>query len=86
MLVLFVPANVYAAIYHVPQGGHAWGLLIRAPLQLIILLWIYWFRLGNPSRDRALIEFQGPEGFGWPGPPRISRPIICRAIIGPQLQ
>lgn len=48
MLVLFFPANIYAAIYHVPQGGHAWGLvylLIRAPLQLIIFLWVYWFTI-----------------------------------------
>jgi uncharacterized membrane protein len=32
MLVAFFPANVYAAIQHVPMGGHAWGpvyLLIR---------------------------------------------------------
>jgi uncharacterized membrane protein len=52
MLVLFFPANIYAAIYHVPQGGHAWGpvyLLIRAPLQLIILLWIYWFTIREPK-------------------------------------
>lgn len=46
MLVLFLPANVYAAIYRVAQGGHVWGpayLLIRVPLQLIILLWDYAF-------------------------------------------
>jgi uncharacterized membrane protein len=46
LLILFFPANVYAAIHHVPQGGHAWGpiyLLIRAPVQLLILFWNYWF-------------------------------------------
>jgi uncharacterized membrane protein len=51
MLILFFPANVYAAVNHVPMGGHAWGplyLLIRTPLQLIMLLWIYWFTL-RPS-------------------------------------
>ena len=42
-LVAFFPANVYAALQHVPMGGHAWGpsyLLVRAPLQLFILWWI----------------------------------------------
>ena len=48
VLVLFFPVNVYAAIHHVPMGGHAWGplyLLIRAPLQAVILCWVYWFIL-----------------------------------------
>jgi uncharacterized membrane protein len=48
MLVLFFPVNVYAALNHVSMGGHAWGpvyLLIRAPLQAVILLWIYEFAI-----------------------------------------
>ena len=48
VLVLFFPANIYAAINHVPMGGHAWGpayLLIRAPLQAILLFWVYWFTI-----------------------------------------
>jgi uncharacterized membrane protein len=52
MLVLFFPANIYAAIYHVPQGGHVWGpvyLLIRAPLQLSIFIWVYWFTIRAPK-------------------------------------
>jgi uncharacterized membrane protein len=52
MLVLFFPVNVYAAIYRVPVGGHAWGpvyLFIRAPLQLIILFWVYWFTIRQPD-------------------------------------
>jgi uncharacterized membrane protein len=46
VLILFFPANIYAALNHVPMGGHAWGpsyLLIRAPLQAIVVLWAYWF-------------------------------------------
>jgi uncharacterized membrane protein len=53
MLVLFFPANVYAAIHHVPLGGHAWGpvyLLVRAPLQIVILWWIYWFTIRQPNK------------------------------------
>jgi uncharacterized membrane protein len=53
ILVLFFPANLYAAINHIPFGGHAWGpvyLLIRAPLQVIILWWVYWFTIKRPNR------------------------------------
>lgn len=35
VLVVFFPANVFAALNNVPMGGHAWGpvyLLARAPL------------------------------------------------------
>ena len=45
-LILFFPLNIYAALNHILHGGHAWGpvyLLIRGPLQLIIIYWIYWF-------------------------------------------
>lgn len=48
LLIVFLPANVYAAWHRVPMGGHAWGpvyLLVRAPLQLAILLWAYWFTI-----------------------------------------
>jgi uncharacterized membrane protein len=48
VLVLFFPANIYAAFHHVRMGGHAEGpvyLFIRAPLQLIILFWVYWFTI-----------------------------------------
>jgi uncharacterized membrane protein len=54
MLVLFFPVNVYAALNHIPMGGHAWGavyLLIRAPLQAIILFWIYWFTIKRRDED-----------------------------------
>ncbi|TFZ06116.1 hypothetical protein EZ313_05590 [Ramlibacter henchirensis] len=43
-LVAFFPANIHAALEHVPMGGHAWGpayLLIRGPLQLFIVGWIW---------------------------------------------
>ncbi|MCI0528483.1 MAG: hypothetical protein L0Y56_13675 [Nitrospira sp.] len=52
ILILFFPANIYAAFNHVPMGGHAWGLiylLIRAPLQVFILFWVYWFCIKPPS-------------------------------------
>jgi uncharacterized membrane protein len=55
VLILFFPANVYAAIHQVPMGGHAMGpayLLIRAPMQLIVLAWVYWFTLRDTDRER----------------------------------
>src|SRR5262245_55635152 len=45
-LILVFPANVYAALHHVDIGGHAAGpvyLLIRLPLQLILIAWAWWF-------------------------------------------
>lgn len=53
-LVAFFPANVYAALQQVPMGGHAWGpayLLVRAPLQLFILWWI-WAMILRASGER----------------------------------
>lgn len=58
VLVLFFPANIYAAFAHVPFGGHAWGpvyLLIRAPLQAAILLWVWWFTLRDPGTQPNLL-------------------------------
>jgi uncharacterized membrane protein len=55
VLILFFPANVYAAIHRVPMGGHAMGpayLLIRAPMQLIVLAWVYWFTLRDTDHER----------------------------------
>lgn len=46
MLVVFFPANVYGALNSVDFGGHALGwiyLLVRLPLQLLLLFWAYWF-------------------------------------------
>ena len=59
VLILFFPANIYAAINHVPMGGHAWGpvyLLVRAPLQIVILAWVYWFTIRQRRSGIALKE------------------------------
>ena len=47
-LVLVTPVNVYAAITKVNFGGHAAGpryLFLRLPLQLVLLIWTYWFAI-----------------------------------------
>ena len=46
MLVGFLPVNIYAALNQVGMGGHQWGpvyLLIRIPLQAVLVLWIWHF-------------------------------------------
>lgn len=54
ILVAFFPANIYAALNAIGPGGHQWGpeyLLIRAPLQIFLLAWVYWFVLRASSRN-----------------------------------
>ncbi|EAQ80363.1 DoxX family protein [Blastopirellula marina] len=46
LLIFLLPVNIYAAMVHAPAGGHAWGpiyLLIRMPLQTIMIAWTYYF-------------------------------------------
>jgi Predicted membrane protein len=57
VLVLFFPANVYAAIERVPFGGHAWGpvyLMVRFPVQVAIVAWIWVFVLRPRLASRAI--------------------------------
>jgi len=49
-LILFMlavlPTNIYAALKRVDMGGHGQGpryLLVRVPLQLVLMIWTYWF-------------------------------------------
>lgn len=44
VFVIFFPANIYAALNSIGLGGHQWGpvyLLIRGPLQIILIAWAY---------------------------------------------
>lgn len=46
VLVAFLPVNVYAAFNYTGMGGHFWGpvyLLIRAPLQGLLIWWMWFF-------------------------------------------
>ena len=50
-LLLVLPANVYAAFQRIDFGGHGAGpiyLLVRVPLQLFLIGWIYWFAVRQP--------------------------------------
>jgi uncharacterized membrane protein len=55
-LVLVFPGNVYAAMNRVDVGGHGAGpayLLVRAPFQLLLIAWAYWFAVRDGVRSDA---------------------------------
>ena len=63
MLIGISPSNVYAAMHHVPFGGHGIGpsyLLVRAPFQALIISWVFVatdqrrFLRGLRGRERRL--------------------------------
>lgn len=50
IFIVFFPANIYAALNSVGLGGHQWGpiyLLIRAPLQITLIVWTYFLCIEN---------------------------------------
>jgi uncharacterized membrane protein len=50
-LVLATPLNVYSALNRVSFGGHGAGpkyLLVRLPLQVILIAWTWWFSFHYP--------------------------------------
>lgn len=54
LFVAFFPVNIYAAINSIGLGGHQWGpiyLLIRAPLQLILISWAYFLCTDRYNRS-----------------------------------
>ncbi|RUO38622.1 hypothetical protein CWE13_02970 [Aliidiomarina shirensis] len=54
VFVVFFPANIYAALNSVGMGGHQWGpvyLLIRAPLQLVLIAWAYYMCLKSHNKS-----------------------------------
>jgi uncharacterized membrane protein len=56
MLVCFLPANIYSAIYRIDFGGHGAGpayLLVRIPFQLFLMWWIYWATEQNWFEKKA---------------------------------
>lgn len=54
VLVGFFPANVFAAFKQIPMSGNEWGpiyLLVRGPMQAVIIGWIYGFVVRGQSMD-----------------------------------
>lgn len=53
VFIVFFPANVYAALNGLGLGGHQWGpeyLLIRGPLQVILIAWAYYLCLRDCNK------------------------------------
>jgi uncharacterized membrane protein len=45
-LIAIFPSNIYAAVQRIPFGGHSIGpryLFVRLPLQVLLIVWTYWF-------------------------------------------
>ena len=68
IFVVFFPANIYAALNATGLGGHQWGpsyLLIRTPLQLILIAWAYFLcikksdALGPVDIEHSSKDFNG---------------------------
>lgn len=60
VFVLFFPANIYAALQQTGPGGHQWGagyLLIRAPLQVLLVVWACWFAI-RPGIPTGAVQAQ----------------------------
>ena len=56
VLIGFFPANIYAAVNHTGMGGHVWGpeyLLIRLPLQVLLVVWTWTFVVRPQTDARA---------------------------------
>ena len=54
VFIVFFPANIYAALNSIGLGGHEWGpvyLLIRGPLQIILIAWAYFLCTRGPSNS-----------------------------------
>ncbi|MGI0119620.1 DoxX family protein [Zooshikella sp. RANM57] len=58
VFILFFPANIYSALNSIGLGGHQWGpiyLLIRGPLQLLLIGWTYFLCIrGNNQVNFAV--------------------------------
>ncbi len=58
VFVVFFPANIYSALNGIGIDGHQWGpiyLLIRGPVQLILIAWAYFLCVkGDNSVARSV--------------------------------
>lgn len=64
IFVTFFSANVYAAINATGLGGHQWGamyLLIRTPLQIILISWTYFLCLERSATTEEMNAGGSPK-------------------------
>jgi len=65
---MFSPDNIHATFNHIAMSGNEWEsvyLLARAPLQAMIVAWIYWFVVKNLAIDssRRFLAAHGNAGI-----------------------
>jgi uncharacterized membrane protein len=85
MLIGMLPSNVYAAMNHVPFGGHGAApayLLVRVPFQALVIGWVFVATdqrsvlrdvLGREPGERRVVVSKRCRPRGWRGAGRASR-------------
>lgn len=90
MLLLFLPANVYAAFHHVPFGGHGMGppyLLMRVPFQLLVMGWAWAGTRDHARRRHPVTGTVAGGGERVPargGASKPSEPVRARLLPPPR--
>ncbi len=66
MLVIFLPANIYASLISLPFGGNEIGpgyLVVRVPFQIFLVLWTVWAcDLTQKSAGQTPASYQSRHG------------------------
>lgn len=48
VLIAVFPANIHMALYGIPEGfpiqAEPWALLVRLPIQFVLMAWAFWLR------------------------------------------
>lgn len=55
-LICFLPVNVYAVLNGVGLGKQEWGLaylLVRVPVQFVLIGWVWWFAVRRSEMTRG---------------------------------
>ena len=64
MIVVF-PANIYSAVSQSGLGSYdmgPWYLLIRGPMQVLLIGWAYWYAVRSPAPRRSAATESPKEG------------------------
>ena len=64
-MIMVFPANIYSAVSWSGLGSYdmgPWYLLIRGPLQLLLIGWAYWFAVRSPAPLRPAFADSPKEG------------------------
>ena len=64
LLIAVFPANLHMALNDIPadpsgQGGRGWVLWARLPLQVVLILWAWWYTTGRAPADADEVDAGG---------------------------